>query len=108
VPGEPTYYCRTVVSSVAGAGNYAALHQFIEGVRTFAGQQVTVSFWAKVDATKNIAIELLQGFGTSGSPSAAVTGIGTTKVSIGTNWQKVTVTATLPSINGKALGTDRQ
>jgi hypothetical protein len=106
VPGEPTYYCRTVVSSVAGAGNYAALLQFIEGVRTFAGQQVTVSFWAKVDSTKNIAIELQQGFGTSGSPSAAVTGIGTTKVSIGTNWQKVTVTATLPSINGKALGTD--
>jgi hypothetical protein len=41
--------CRTVVSSVAGAGNLSQLLQRIEDVRTFAGQQVTVSFWAKVD-----------------------------------------------------------
>jgi hypothetical protein len=106
VPNEPTYYCRTVVSSVAGAGNYAVLFQRIEDVRTFAGQQVTVSFWAKVDSTKNIAVELFQDFGTGGSPSAEVTTIGTTKVSIGTSWQQVTVTATVPSISGKTLGTD--
>jgi len=104
VPNEPTYFCRTVVSSVAGAGNFANLVQKIEDVRAFAGQQVTVSFWAKVDATKNIAIELVQDFGTGGSPSAGVTTIGTTKVSIGTSWQKVTVTATVPSISGKTLG----
>ena len=106
VPNEPTYFCRTVVSTVAGAGNFAGLFQHIEDVRTFAGQQVTVSFWAKVDATKNIAVELTQDFGTGGSPSAEVTTIGTTKVSIGTSWQKVTVTATMPSISGKTLGTN--
>ena len=105
VPGEPTYFCRTVVSSVAGAGNYAVLLQPIEDVRTFAGQQVTLSFWAKADATKNIAINMVQIFGTGGSPSADV-GISGTKVSIGTTFQKVTVTATLPSISGKTLGTD--
>ena len=105
VPNEPTYYCRTVVSSVAGASNFSVLVQFIEDVRTFAGQQVTVSFWAKVDSTKNIAIELQQNFGTGGSPSATVQGIGATKVSIGTSWQKITVTATVPSISGKTLGT---
>ena len=54
VPGEPTYFCRTVVSSVAGAGNFCVLTQYIENVRTFAGQQVTVSFWAKADATKTL------------------------------------------------------
>ena len=106
VPGEPTYYCRTVVSSVAGAGNAALLVHKVENVRTFAGQQVTVGFWAKADATKNIAVDLAQDFGSGGSPSARVTDIGVTKISIGTNWQKVTVTATLPSISGKTLGTD--
>jgi hypothetical protein len=105
VPGEPTYFCRTVVSSVAGAGNYSALVQKIEDVRTFAGQQITISFWAKVDATKNIAINMVQNFGTGGSPSANV-GISGTKVSIGTTFQKVTVTTTVPSISGKTLGTD--
>ena len=106
VPGEPTYYRRTVVSSVAGAGNYGFFQQPIEDVRTFAGQQVTVSFWAKANATKNIAVEFEHNFGTGGSPSASVDSIGSTKVSIGTSWQKVTVTVTLPSISGKTLGTD--
>jgi len=106
VPNEPTYFCRTVVTSVAGASNIAALEQQIESVRTLANQQVTVSFWAKADATKNIAVEMLQNFGTTGSPSASVTGIGTTKVSVGTSWQKITVTANLPSISGKTLGSD--
>lgn len=106
VPGEPEFFCRTVVSSVAGASNYSVLLQPLEDVRTFAGQQVTVSFKAKADATKSIAIELLQNFGTGGSPSADVTGIGVSKVSIGTSWQQVSVTATVPSISGKTLGTD--
>ena len=106
VPNNPAYYIRTVVSSVAGAGNYDHLLQLIESVRTLSGQQVTVSFWAKADSTKNISVELSQSFGTGGSPSAAVNTIGVTKVSIGTSWQKVTVTANVPSISGKTLGTD--
>ena len=105
VPNNPFYYVRTVVSSVAGAGNYALLCQRIELVPTLAGQQVTVSFWAKADATKNIATTFIQNFGTGGSPSAA-TGASPTKVSIGTAWQKVTVTTTLPSISGKTLGSN--
>jgi hypothetical protein len=105
VPGEPTYYCRTVVISGEGAGNYAVLAQRIEDVRTFAGQQVTVSFWAKADATKNIAVNMVQVFGTGGLPSANVE-ISGTKISVGTTFQKVTVTATLPSLSGKTLGTN--
>ena len=103
---EPEYFCRTVVSSVGGAGNYSVLLQPLEDVRTFAGQQVAVSFKAKADTTRSIAIELLQKFGTGGSPSADVTGIGVSKVSIGTSWQKVTATITVPSISGKTLGTN--
>lgn len=106
VPGEPTYFCRMVVTSSAGAANFSNLQQRIEGVRTVAGQQVTASFWAKADAAKPIAVELIQTFGTGGSPSSAVTAIGTTKTTLSTNWQKVTVTATVPSISGKTLGSN--
>ena len=106
VPGEPTYFIRTVVSSVTGAGNFASFDQLIEDVRTFAGQQVTFSFWAKADATKNIGVCLQQFFGTgTNSPSGLVI-IAPTKVSIGTTWQKVTLTATMPSISGKTIGND--
>jgi hypothetical protein len=106
VPGEPTYFIRTVVSSVAGAANASLLQQRIEDVRTFAGQQVTASFWAKADASKPIAIEFAQSFGEGGSPSAVVESIDVTKVTLSTSWQKVTVTANIPSISGKTLGSD--
>jgi hypothetical protein len=106
VPSEPTYYIETIVSSVAGANNNSTLNQRIEDVRTFAGQQVTLSFWAKADASKNIAVEFVQSFGTGGSPSAGVQGISVTKVALTTSWQKITVTTTIPSISGKTLGTD--
>lgn len=103
VPGEPTYFIRAVVSSVAGVDNFSALDQPIENVRTFAGQQVTFSFWAKADSTKNISVVFAQSFGQgTNSPSANV--FLPTKVSIGTSWQKVVVTATVPSISGKTIG----
>lgn len=105
VPGEPPFFSRTVVTSVAGASNYSILLQRIEGVRTFAGQTVTISFWAKADASRPIAVELLQWFGTGGSPSFMVSGIGATKVAIGTTWQQISLTVTVPSIGGKTLGT---
>ena len=102
VPGEPTYYIRTVVTSVTGASNTVFLEQPIEGVRTYAGQSITVSFYAKADASKSLAIELYQTFGSGGTASTFVTA-DATKVSLTTAWTKYTVTATLPSISGKTL-----
>jgi hypothetical protein len=106
VPGEPTYFCRMAVTSVAGASNRVLLGQNIEGVRAFAGQQITVSFWAKADATKNIAINHFQSFGTGGSPSTAVGQLGVSKTSLTTSWQRITHTFAVPSISGKSLGSD--
>jgi hypothetical protein len=106
VPGEPMFFCRNVVSSVAGAANSARIIQRVEGARTFAGQQITASFWAKADATKSISFELGQDFGSGGSPSAGVPGAIVSKVSLTTQWQKFVVTGALPSISGKTLGLD--
>jgi len=106
VPDNPKYYARTVVTSVAGVGNLVIKNQRIEGVETFAGTTATVSFWAKADASKNIAFELVQNFGSGGSPSATVTGIGVTTVALTTSWVKHTISVAVPSISGKTLGTD--
>ena len=105
VPYEPAYFHRSVVASAAAAGNYARLSQRIESVKTFAGQTVTLSFYAKADAAKNIAVEFVQNFGAGGSPSADVTTIGTVKKALTTGWVKQTVTVAIPSISGKTLGT---
>jgi hypothetical protein len=56
--------------------------------------------------SKDIALEINQYFGTGGSPSSTVNGIGVTTCSLTTSWQKFTVTATIPSISGKTIGTD--
>ena len=105
VPDNPANYVRGVVSSVTGAGNTSVLKQKIENVRTFQGQTVTLSFYAKADAVKNIAVDLYQNFGTSGSPSTSVY-ITPQKFALSTTWTKYTKTFTIPSITGKTLGTD--
>lgn len=106
VPGEPEFFSRTVVSSVAGTSNYVVKQQRIEGVRTLAGQTATLSFWAKADAPKNMSVEFVQSFGTGGTPSSGVDGIGVTTCALTTLWQKFTVTVDIPSIAGKILGTN--
>jgi len=106
VPGNPKYFSRTVVTSVVGAGNYYQKVHFIEGVDTLSGKTATLSFWAKADAAKNIAIDFMQKFGTGGSPSATIDGIGAQLIALTTSWKKYTATINIPSISGKTLGTN--
>lgn len=104
VPGEPKYFIRHVTTSSAGASNYIQFIQKIEGVRQLAGKTVTLSFYAKADSSKNIALELSQSFGTGGSPSSTVSVIGVTTFALTSGWQKFTATIQLPSISGKVIG----
>ena len=106
VPNNPNYFHRTVVSSVAGTGNFCVLRQSIESVKTLAGQTATLSFYAKADSNKIVSVEFIQYFGTGGSPSSNVREIGVQKLNLTTSWQKFTVTANIPSIAGKTIGTD--
>jgi len=107
VPGEPQFFLRCAVTSVAGAGNNCVFRQRIEGVRTFAGKTITLSFYAKADALKNLAVEFVQNFGTGGSPSADVNSISPAQyVLSGSFFQKHTMQVTLPAISGKTIGTD--
>jgi hypothetical protein len=101
---EGQYFYRNVIVSGGTAGSRALVQQPIEDVRTFAGQTATVSFWAKAaSGTPKIGVELAQVFGSGGS--AAVTAIGATAVAISTSWTRYTVTASVPSISGKTIGT---
>jgi len=106
VPGNPTYYMRTVVTSVAGPGNLASIQHHIEGVRTLAGMKATLSFWAKANASKPMAVSFKQSFGNGGTPSSPVNPIGPEKITLNTTWQKYIITVDLPSIADKTLGTD--
>tara|TARA_R110000851_G_scaffold275824_1_gene428570 strand:+ start:30685 stop:31782 length:1098 start_codon:yes stop_codon:yes gene_type:complete len=106
VPNNPKYYSRTVVTSVANVANFVIKNHLIEGVHKTAGKTVTISFWAKADAAKNIAVELTQNFGSGGSPSSAVNGIGVSTIALTTSWALQTISVAMPSITGKTLGTN--
>lgn len=106
VPGNPTYYIKDVVSSVSGADNSCSFMQRVERVQTLAGKTATLSFWAKADSSKNIAIEFTQDFGTGGTPSSSVFGIGAQLVALTTTWTKYIITIDVPSVFGKTIGTN--
>ena len=106
VPGEPTYFHRTIVSSVAGTNNRCVLAQRIESVRTLAGKTATLSFYAKADTAKPMSVEFNQFFGVGGSPSSTIESIGVQKLNLTTSWQKFNINVTIPTISGKTLGTN--
>ena len=106
VPGNPQYFCRNVVTAGTTSNSLVAKYQLMEGVETTAGKTLTLSFWAKASASLNMSTEFVQVFGTGGSPSTEVTGIGGVKHALTTSWQKFTATGTMPSISGKTLGTN--
>jgi hypothetical protein len=101
--GEYFYrYAQTVAGTSATFSN--VLEQPIEDVRTLAGQTITVSFWAKADATRTVRPIFTQFFGTGGSPSSSITTNGTLET-LTTSWARYTSTVTLPSMSGKTIGT---
>ena len=109
VPGEPQYFLRianTNIGTNLGINSYLALGQGIEGVRTSAGGTITISFYAQSSiASKRIAIEVTQNFGTGGTPSALAS-VARQTFTLTTSWAKYIATFTLPSMSGKTLGTN--
>lgn len=98
---EPTYFLRTTWSGTPSGTFW--LNQKVEDVRTFAGQTVTLSFWAKAgSATSAFTPVIEQNFGTGGSSVVTTNG---TAISLTTSWKRFTQTFNIPSITGKTIGT---
>jgi hypothetical protein len=101
---EGKNFVRVVTASQSAAGHYALYEQRIEDVRTFAGQTITVSFWAKAaSGTPNVGLTVTQSFGGGGS-SAVNTSAAAVKT-ITTSWARYSFNITVPSISGKTIGT---
>jgi hypothetical protein len=104
---NPTFFLRQSVSGQTLANQYALVQQRIEGVRSYAGETITVLGWARRSSgTGNMAVEVGQAFGNLGSPSPAVTGIGSTVVTLQSTWTPFAVVVNVPSLTGKTIGTD--
>ena len=101
---EGTNFLRLVTAGQSAASDSAQISQFIEDVRTFASQTITISFWAKANTgTPKVYVETYQIFGSGGSGAVIQTG---TQITLSTSWARYSVTIAVPSISGKTIGTN--
>lgn len=102
---NPRFFLRQTVSGQTLPSHLAAISQRIEGVRSYAGQTITILGWARrVSGAGDMAVEFSQNFGTGGSPSGVVNNIGVSKIPLTSAWTPFAVTAAIPSITGKTIG----
>jgi hypothetical protein len=96
---EGQYFIRL---AYGGASNTTTIRQYIEDVRTLAGQPATLSFWAKVSSgTKSATPRFVQNFGSGGSGAVVTNG---SAITLTTSWQRFSVSVNVPSIAGKTIG----
>ena len=98
---EGNYFLRYNLTS-AGTSTTHYIGQRIEDVTTFAGQTVTLSFWAKANSARTVTSEFIQRFGSGGSGAVTTSGA---SHSVTTSWTRFSVTVAIPSISGKTIGT---
>jgi hypothetical protein len=100
---ESANFARVVTTGQTGSC-YCVFGQKIEDVRTFAGQTITISFWAKAGSgTPKISAAVTQIFGSGGS-SVVITPASSAPT-ITTSWARYSFTINVPSISGKTIGT---
>jgi len=103
VAGYESAYFFRLATTVAGSGQtYSNITQRIEDVRTFAGQTVTVSFWAKADSAISVFVGFGQNFGSGGSSTVYPSG---TTFTLSTSWTRYTTQIAVSSVTGKTIGT---
>jgi hypothetical protein len=93
---------------ITTGNDFSQFRQIIESVRTFAGQTITVSFWAKgTNPTTDggLYTSVTQNFGTGGSPSGNVD-LASSKFVLTSSWTRYSFTFNLASIAGKTIGTN--
>lgn len=100
---EGTYFLRYNQSVAGSGGTYQQIGTKLENVRLYAGQTVTLSFWAKADSARTLTPIISQVFGTGGSSGVDNTG---GSVTLSTSWARYSITVSVPSISGKTIGTN--
>ena len=103
----PRFGLRQTVSGQTLPSHLAGIEQRIEGVRSYAEQTITVLGWARrTSGSGNMVVQGIQAFGTGGAGVSTPGYTSQTLVTLTGAWVPFAVTMTVPTINGKTLGTD--
>ena len=98
---EGVFFFRSTLTTV-GTTSRLSIHHKIENVQTYAGQTVTLSFFAKADSARSLGGFIQQNFGSGGSATVSTA---ITSQSITTAWTRFSMQVAVPSISGKTIGT---
>ena len=97
---EGTYFQRLNTGTTS---TYFEISTKLEDVRLLAGQNTTISFWAKASSAVTVKNLIRQNFGSGGSANVD----DTANFNLTTSWQRFTRTiAPLGSLSGKTIGSD--
>lgn len=100
VPANPISYLHYTCGDATGAGEtYKRITQNYQSVQTLSGQIVSFAIWAKSSTGSSLNINIIQNFGTGGSPSADVT-TNLLTVNLTNAWTRYTVSKLIPTISG--------
>lgn len=101
---RPSKY-RLKFQQTTAASISSRIGQALERVAQYNGQSITLSVWLQSDVNMSVVnVNLIQNFGTGGSPSAAVTTTKAVTWAVTTTEQRFSVRLDVPSISGKTLG----
>jgi hypothetical protein len=99
---ESANFARVLTTGQSGSSVLTIIQQPVENVRSFAGETVTYSFFAKAaSGTPKIYLEFDQQFGAGGSSRVLTAG---SSVTLSTSWARYFITFAVPSILGKTVG----
>ncbi len=102
-----TSYFSENFTGTTDAGAYERLVQRVENVRALAGQLVTLSFWyASSTPVGRIGCSIDQHLGSSNGGTYTIIQNQGVSFPATTSWQKATLMVTLPTMQGKTLGSD--
>ena len=103
VPNNPRYYLRysfQALSSTHKAGQLMKMSHTFEDVRLFSNGRATLSFHAKADKSRKMAVCVDQRFIDASTQNVSADG---TEITLGTTWKKYTITFDIPSLKGKDI-----
>jgi hypothetical protein len=107
LPVEGASFLRIAQTAAGTGASVNILQQPVEGAATISARAVTLSCYLRAAAPTTLqSIYLAQTFGTGGAPSAPVVVDLVSGLVVGTTWQRFELTATLPSLSGKTLGSN--
>ena len=105
VANDRASHLTKMLKVTANSSGYGQVAQWVENVRTAAGQSLTVSFWVKSPTTGPMRFHIYQYFGSGGSTSVSIIDDSNYfTINQVDTWQRFEATVEIPSVSGKTIG----